>query len=746
MISRSVPRSVVQFLPGWRPPALLGAVALLVTQFPIVNVLGLEFAAAMAPVVAYVAGWSIVRSELPVRPRTWVQAAVRSVLLSVPPLVVGLLAALFVRNCALLDGLVDFLWIVPPAAFVGLGLGVLARGLTLRWPRTLFTFLWFAVLSQIVIATFFGPQIYAFNLIVGYFPGFSYDDTLGLPGSLELFRLASLWFAVTAVLTGVQLERARREHRLVWRRWLTGLTAASWVLLAVCWVQSDRFGWSSSLEQIERELGGRRDGERLTMMYPSDVVTEDQADRLLAFHEFTYERLRRTLRVSPSQKVVCFVYRDAAQKNRLTGGGRTNFTKPWLRQVHLLRSDVRETLRHEMVHVLAADFGYPVLGIGVNAGVVEGLAVALDRSSNGESIHRAAAQIFSTGYAGSVEQLFTLTGFFRSNSAVSYTLAGSFSRYLIERFGVRNYKTFYRTGDSRQAFFHELSDLTTGWRRRISEIPLTAADSAKAVLIYRRPPIYARECLRVIGDLHTSARAAFSEGRDADGLRYAERSWSLTRSPEAAMLYAQGLLRTGQRSELLRFVDSLRADPERWPFVRMLDVAAGDALWGMDSLVAAADAYERVRDMRLSLGWTETTAFRWEALTRWGWDRPLVAAVIGQDPDSIRRRIFEAAALAGRGRPHSALLRYAAARLISSEQEPDAVIRLLSGTAPLGHNMLNYVARRKLASAYVANGSWERAKAMLWESLNYTDNEAELLNVNDTIAYVEWLKARLPKR
>lgn len=739
-----LPRSVIAFLPNRGPLLLTAAVALVVTQFPLLNVLGLEYAAAMAPFVAFVAGWSFSRQELPLRSRTWMHWLVRAAVVSLPPLLVGLLAALFIRNCSLLQGLADYLLVAPAAAVVGLGLAVLARGLTASWPRTLFVVLWLAILIPFVLGPLFGPQIFSFNLIIGFFPGFSYDEALGLPGSLIGFRAVTLWFAATALVAGVQLVRARQQKRRIWRHRPLIPALASGVLLLAVWWQADRFGWSSSLDRIERELGGRRDGEHLVLLFPEGELTDEQAGRLLAYHEFTYERIRRTLRVWPERKVVSILYRDAAQKNRLTGGGRTNFAKPWLGQVHLLLADVQPTLRHELVHVLAADFGLPLLGIGVNAGVIEGLAVALERTTNGESIHRAAAQVFAAGHHGAVADLFTSTGFFRGNSSASYALAGSFSRYLIERFGIRSFKTFYRTGDAQRAFFHDLSALEGGWRRRIDEIPLTASDTAKAVYLYNRPPLQARECARVIGELHANARTAFAARRDLEGLAFAQRSWSLTRSPEAAGLVALGLARSGEDAELLSLVEALRGDTLRWPYVRTLDVMAGDAWWRMDSLVPAAAAYERVRELGLSPGWTETAAFRWEALTKWGWDRPLVAAVVGQDPDSIKRRVLEAAALAEQGGKRGPLLRYAAARLMSSEREPASVIRLLHDLPPLGRDVLDHAARRKLASASIVSGAYGQAKAALWESLNDTSSEADMLDVSEMIAYCDWLGERLP--
>ncbi len=132
--------------------------------------------------------------------------------------------------------------------------------------------------------------------------------------------------------------------------------------------------------------------------------------------------------------------------NRLCGGGSTNFAKPWLWQMHLMTSDAERVIKHELVHILAADFGFPLIRVGLNAGMIEGLAVAMERESYGMDIHRAAASILSIRPGIDIASTFSLTGFFRTNSAVSYTLAGSFCRFLIERYFLRAFKRAYGSG------------------------------------------------------------------------------------------------------------------------------------------------------------------------------------------------------------------------------------------------------------------------------------------------------------
>jgi hypothetical protein len=257
--------------------------------------------------------------------------------------------------------------------------------------------------------------------------------------------------------------------------------------------------------------------------------------------------------------------------------------------------------------------------------------------------------------------------------------------------------------------------------------------------------MYARECLRVIGDLNAEARQNLAESRDSLGAVAAERSWQMSPSPEAASLHAQGMIRTGRPERAARFIDSLRTDAAVWASLQGLDLLAGDGHWRTDSLVASASAYQRLLEANLSLGWSEAAAMRWEGLVRWGWDRRAVNALIGHEPDSIRRSLWRRMLDDPRHRKHRPILRYALARTYSAEDDPRIVIELLNGTPILGRPVLDYVARRKLAAAYIVTQEWERAKSSLWESLNYTDNEAELIDVSETIAECEWLKQRSPR-
>jgi transcriptional regulator with GAF, ATPase, and Fis domain len=88
----------------------------------------------------------------------------------------------------------------------------------------------------------------------------------------------------------------------------------------------------------------------------------EQAER--SAQDAERSRLARELHVSPDKKIHTFLYATQEQKGKLIGASGTDFAKPWLSQLHINLSDVDVALKHELVHILAGDFGFTPLRIG----------------------------------------------------------------------------------------------------------------------------------------------------------------------------------------------------------------------------------------------------------------------------------------------------------------------------------------------------------------------------------------------
>src|SRR5690606_36972577 len=106
-----------------------------------------------------------------------------------------------------------------------------------------------------------------------------------------------------------------------------------------------------------------------------------------------------------------------------------------------------QVLRHELAHVVAGEFGDPLFGVAArrvlglplafNVGLIEGIAVAADWPDHFVrplTPHQSVKAMLELGVAPPVEKLLS-TGFFQFSAARSYTVAGSFLRFLLETRG-----------------------------------------------------------------------------------------------------------------------------------------------------------------------------------------------------------------------------------------------------------------------------------------------------------------------
>ena len=93
------------------------------------------------------------------------------------PLLVALVANLLRGTCGLCEGMLWYVLLVPPSAFIALAVARLSRNLTRRrWLQAVwFLALWGAPMLRGAIEALTGPHIYLYAWQVGFFPGGSWD-------------------------------------------------------------------------------------------------------------------------------------------------------------------------------------------------------------------------------------------------------------------------------------------------------------------------------------------------------------------------------------------------------------------------------------------------------------------------------------------------------------------------------------------------------------------------------------------
>src|SRR6185436_4535589 len=186
------------------------------------------------------------------------------------------------------------------------------------------------------------------------------------------------------------------------------------------------------------------------------------------------------------------------------------------------------SLRHEIAHVVAAEFGDPMFGVAartvlgipvlISPGLVEGFAVALDWPAGYDrpSPHESVRALQELRALPSLDELFGLS-FFTVSSAKSYTVGGSFLRFLLDRYGPERLRALYGSGgDFEAAYAVPRAQLEAEWRAMIATIvlPPPAVESSKER--FRAGSVFARPCPHAIAARREEAVRALGEG-DREG-------------------------------------------------------------------------------------------------------------------------------------------------------------------------------------------------------------------------------------
>lgn len=609
----------------------LTILSVLLLQFPLLNILGFEFSMAVAVLVGYIAGVLLLAeshtqniTSLSQLRRFFFTRFGIGLLIALIPLLLAVSNALLVRTCSVSDGLKFFVLAVVPTVLFSQSLALLLTVLLQKKRVLLFTLIFLLLLLYAFVPPSFSPQLYSFTPLVGLFPGLSYDEALPLLSRLLPYRLivaaagiflvASsfwIWQKKLSILNPESSGSAKK--RLLPETFIMALVGP---FLLTMFFYSDEIGFSTSEAFLKKKLGATYASQHCTIIYTPGKIQRAAVEDIGRLAEYYYTELCDTLQIPQTERLTIFLYTTPEQKLRFVGTARTDFSKPWLRQIHLTVSNIEHTLKHEMVHVLAGAFGWSPLQVGRSFGVAEGLAVALgDDVWFNEPIDRAAALLLASDTSLEVSHLFTTSGFLSTAPSSSYVLAGSFCKYLITTFGIEHFRKLYSTNNFEAVYHRRIEELITEWKQTLSLYRWEEGDFHKARYYSARTSPLKKECLRTLATMNATARALFAAGDYDAALLKTEEALSLLPAPESFILKTHILFAQKRFRELLHFVST--ADSLGIPAASLLPLTLriGDALWALDSLAGAQQQYEFFARTHLSATFDEACALRLEALS-----------------------------------------------------------------------------------------------------------------------------------
>ncbi len=514
----------------------IGVLSLVLATVPLFNLLAFEFCAVITLFIA-VAGAHVAMTELQVMKqdpdklagsshsiilRCLYRALKANAVLLLIPLIIILANTGRIKNCNIIEGFLFYLILPIFSCFTVTAAGIFFNvWIQRRWVAYL-AYLTLLIVSCVPTITnlIFDPPVFAFHPILGYFPGPIYDFVISITSTLLISRtetiLWGLFFLTASVFTCEVNRTTALIPKLRWRGLLKSssnfsflrVTTVSLMVFAIIGIElySGKLGIRPSRQDIAATLGGYRETEHFEIFYARGL--ENEIDLFADDCEFRYAQLSTYLQTENSRKIRAYLYASPDQKKRLIGAGDTFVEDPFGYGFHVhFLGFPHPVLKHELAHVLTADWS--PWKVSLNVGMHEGVAVAADWEEDKLTVHQWAKAMQKLNVAPALSSVMSL-GFWKHAGSRSYLMAGSFARFLIDRYGIEKCKQAFPTGNLSKIYEKDLHDLEEEWRLYlIDEVSLKDDELAYATQRLRRGGIFEQVCAHEMASLRNDGWDAY---------------------------------------------------------------------------------------------------------------------------------------------------------------------------------------------------------------------------------------------
>lgn len=529
----SIQPTIHRTLSYWLWFIAFGALALILANMPLFNILAFEFCAVLALSISFVGAHVTltVVQQMKRQPdilagpagqivvRCYRSALVFNLGLLILPLAIILLNAFRIKNCNFSEGfLFFFLLPVISCAYTTAAGTFFGFWIKRRWLAYL-AYLGYLLLSfvPVVINLIFHPPVFAYHATFGYFPGPIYDFVIPITSTLLIARAETLLWALLFFGLAVSICEISRDTGLMpqlkWRKLFKPPTKrVGLYLLIVCLLgfqfYAGALGIRPTRGDIARKLGGFRETAHFEIFYARELETE--IERIIEDCEFQYAQVSAYLMPDGdelSRKVRAYVYASTDQKKQLIGAGNTSVEDPFGHGFHIhAQGFPHPVLKHELAHVFTVPWS--PLKVSLKIGLHEGIAVAADWDEGRLTAHQWAKAMRQMEIAPSLSAIMGL-GFWGHAGSRSYLLAGSFVRFLVDTYGIEKFKGVFPTGNFLKHYGKDLPSLETEWIGFLESVPLEDDDINYTAYRLKRRSAFEQVCTHEMAALRDTAWQAY---------------------------------------------------------------------------------------------------------------------------------------------------------------------------------------------------------------------------------------------
>ncbi|MBU0473199.1 MAG: hypothetical protein KKF62_03435 [Bacteroidetes bacterium] len=409
------------------------------------------------------------------------------------PLLISILSNLMFQICPFCDGILYYFIIVLPAFYIGFVLGAFAFWSNKQFAYIIFVLI-FCLFAFIPLLEFYiYPQVYFYNIIVGIIPGTIYDEEILISGKLILFRLSQILLLTILLFTMFKVGTVIKKNRIL-------LMLSTFLGAILFFLLKPFLGFSTSENNLYNNLTMSVLSTTFEIRY-TDNLTQKNIQLLGLEHFYYMSEIENKTKLSTPKNLISFIFRDANQKGALFGSKAANVAKPWMNQIFLDYNSTENTLEHELTHIYAAQIGstpFKIAG-GFNMAMLEGYAMAIEDNYSGYDIHYMALLAKESGYNFNIPELFSKFNFFGQTSSLSYITAGSFIKFLIERYGIDKVNLVYQDLDFVKNFDKQIEVLESDYMEFLQALNYPI-NKHRANLFFGRNPITKKVCPRTVAN------------------------------------------------------------------------------------------------------------------------------------------------------------------------------------------------------------------------------------------------------
>jgi len=360
---------------------------------------------------------------------------------------VGMISSLINNDCSIDSGVIFYLLIPFVTVVYSTALGSLTGSVFRNKGFIIGSLILIITIIYSLYELYYQHHIFFFNPIIGYFPGSVYDKYVPITSTLIIYRLIIFSWALT-YFTFVNIFHNYKKGLVS----LSSLVLLIFLILLLVFAynKDEAIGIRYSRDYIQNNvLTKTYETEHFFIHYDPASKSAENIELIAKDHEWRYSEVSDYLDVYVSKKINSYIYPDAESRKKYFGSLHATIANPIHQEIHQVFSSYPiNELRHELVHIISSEFGSKTLKISPKKGLIEGLAVAVDWPINGMTKHQFAKTLVTNGGVNGDLKDFLGYSFWYYPQSISYTLMGSYSRYLIDSFGVDNFKEYYKTGDT----------------------------------------------------------------------------------------------------------------------------------------------------------------------------------------------------------------------------------------------------------------------------------------------------------